>query len=465
MLLPTFVFNYTFLILSVLSLVLFTANGDPQALKRRNFIGSIFQNSGSTSPSSSQSALQKPETNDTCKPLPFTQETWQQLKLDDYLKNYPGGHNTTIAAFAESKGVLNFDCGINLRCYAGQPCYPTPLKDWYILFAIQQWNAQRNLMVKAISFAINFVEATITNLLSSMFPSIDTLTIDLFKVDFGVNSAVTMVSNTLFLDILAMFHSFQLGWNLFFNEINNIIVIAMYGVAGFIPIPKGPENDAYTLWSHFTVAFDNYRNALTDAFVKSTDDIIHAGISSPDGIWKQLQNGTFIVPTQPVYLPAAEEDLKNVTTALAVVQVLRALDSFVTIGTDPCNGKGKNGALEGQDVLSYCDQTGTMFNIFRVGKEKKGHHEDKLETKFQRATVIADFFGLSTEFLTQSSLKCQKKFGKFNYFPYTNTTVPRDPSADCVINLPVCDCREPKIKKSADEHGVLSACREAGLPI
>jgi hypothetical protein len=32
----------------------------------------------------------------TCDPLPFTQETWKNLNIDQYISEYPGGHNLTV---------------------------------------------------------------------------------------------------------------------------------------------------------------------------------------------------------------------------------------------------------------------------------------------------------------------------------------------------------------------------------
>jgi hypothetical protein len=70
--------------------------------------------------------------------------------------------------------------------------------------------------------------------------------IQMIKLNFAVNAAFMMVSNTLFLDILVLFNSPQLGWNLFFNVLNNIINAASYGAAAFLPVPKEAKHEAFT---------------------------------------------------------------------------------------------------------------------------------------------------------------------------------------------------------------------------
>jgi hypothetical protein len=39
-------------------------------------------------------------------------------------------------------------------------CYPVPAPDWYVLFAIQQWNIQTNTIIRALSYGVNFVQGT-----------------------------------------------------------------------------------------------------------------------------------------------------------------------------------------------------------------------------------------------------------------------------------------------------------------
>jgi hypothetical protein len=44
------------------------------------------------------------------------------------------------------------------RDYPLQLCFPVPAPDWYVLFAIQQWNIQTNNVVRALSYGVNFIQ-------------------------------------------------------------------------------------------------------------------------------------------------------------------------------------------------------------------------------------------------------------------------------------------------------------------
>ncbi|CAH7668627.1 hypothetical protein PPACK8108_LOCUS3150 [Phakopsora pachyrhizi] len=401
-----------------------------------------------------------PTLNATCKIKSLSKETWAALQLDDYLKNYPGGLNLSLTQYASSKGLSNFQCGISEYCNAGQPCYPAPPPDWYIFFSVQQWNLSINIMKSAISFAVSFVKSTMSSLVAALIPDIDTSSLDHFKLDFAVNGAFAMVSNNLFIDIVGFFGRFQDATDDFLNIINNLMGSAFYFISIALPNPKAPEANlrGFDVWTHLSKGLARYETLLVQKLANQTASIQEAGISSKDGIYGQVRKGLFITPIEPIFLPRVQEDINNVTLAVSLVKVLRILNSFVTIGQDNCNYNGKNGAISGSDVLSYCDEQGTMFNIIRVkdGKESR---------IIRNSMVIEQRYGYSTQLLTNQSWTCQNKYGGFEKFPYTNYTLPRDVLSDCIINLPVCDCRDPTIKKNLEKHGVVKACRKAGLPI
>ncbi|KAH9445232.1 hypothetical protein MJO28_001175 [Puccinia striiformis f. sp. tritici] len=396
-----------------------------------------------------------------CKLKPLTPQTWATLQLDNHLQTFPGGHNITLSQYAASLGVPNFECGIGNACNAGQPCYPVPLPDWYILFAVQQWNIKMNTMRSAIAYAMNFVKSTMATLFAALVPAIDTSQIDRMKLNLGVNGAMAMCSNTVLLDVFSLFHNFQDATGDVFNIVNNIMSAAMLFAGGLIPSPDPPEgyqHEGFNMWAHLEKQMTEYEEHLTTKLSNATSIVENSGISTNEGIYGQIKNGDYIKPVESIFLPIVEDDIKNVTIAISLVKIFRTLDAFVTIGQDVCNKNGKDGAFDGDNVLSYCDRQGTMFNIIRV-KEKKESME------FSNAWAIENRFGYSTQLLTNASWTCQQKYGGFEPFPYKNLTLPRDVLSDCIINLPVCDCRDSKIKKHIRKHGVVSACRKAGLPI
>jgi hypothetical protein len=132
---------------------------------------------------------QYPPKNPSCKALPLTVDTWNQLKLNDYLSKYPGGDKLNLqvchfhlfeiwlarfayyqstllswSIFPESQdyatkvNITNFSCGVGAACNVGQPCYPLETVDWYILFAVQQWNSYLNIYYEAVGYGIAIVE-------------------------------------------------------------------------------------------------------------------------------------------------------------------------------------------------------------------------------------------------------------------------------------------------------------------
>lgn len=442
------------------------ADGQPSFEKRSGFpMGALGQSGPVGASSGSQQAQGPPQDpsqplKDICKLKPLTPQSWATLQLDNYLQNYSGGRNMTVAQYATAHGMPNFQCGIGNTCSAGQPCYPVAPPDWYILFAVQQWNIKMNAMKTAISFSMNFVKSTMASLFAALVPAIDSYQLDRIKLNYAVNGAMTMCSNTVFLDIFSLGYNFQDATGDVINIINNIMGAALSLAGGLLGPPNPPEGnlEAFNGWAHLEKQMATYEELLTGALANETAKVLDAGISTDQGIYGQLKNGQYVKPIESIFLPLVEDDIKNVTMAISLVKILRTLDAFVTIGQDVCNRDGPNGAYSGDNVLSYCDRQGTMFNIMRV-KNKKA------DNNFENAWAIDTRFGYSTQLLTNASWSCQQKYGGFEAFPYKNLTLPRDVLADCIINLPVCDCRDPHIRKEMRKHGLVKACRKAGLPI
>lgn len=54
-----------------------------------------------------------------------------------------------------NKDTENTSCDVSKN---NQLCEPVGSPDWYIMFALQQWNIHLNGLVEAISFGVNFVQ-------------------------------------------------------------------------------------------------------------------------------------------------------------------------------------------------------------------------------------------------------------------------------------------------------------------
>lgn len=78
------------------------------------------------------------------------------------------------------------------------------------------------------------------------FPAVDLATLEHLKLDLSVNGAFFMVSNTLLIDIMALFNSFQGLVGDIFNIGGNLMTAAFEFAGGAIRLPPGPERDAFT---------------------------------------------------------------------------------------------------------------------------------------------------------------------------------------------------------------------------
>ncbi|OAV87179.1 hypothetical protein PTTG_29533 [Puccinia triticina 1-1 BBBD Race 1] len=95
-----------------------------------------------------------------CDRKPLSPETWKELRIDDYLRNYPGGLEVNLTVFAAQNKALNFECGLNLFCSAGQLCSPINGRAWWVLAAAEQYTMYHNSLYTAIAFAAGQTKGT-----------------------------------------------------------------------------------------------------------------------------------------------------------------------------------------------------------------------------------------------------------------------------------------------------------------
>ncbi|KAG0142092.1 hypothetical protein CROQUDRAFT_67614 [Cronartium quercuum f. sp. fusiforme G11] len=431
----------------------------------------IASNSSATSPAPSVYPLlndpknKKPNFNAShskCPAQPLVPDTWRNLKIDDYLKNYPGGKTLNLIDYATSVNASNFICGIGQKCNIGQPCFPVEGLDWYVLFAVQQWNTYMNNFFLAVGYALAMVQSSISALLASIFPAVDQSPAKQFKANFAINAGLTEVTGTIMMDIMVLFASAMgpLGWAL--NVLNFMIAAGMGFAAFAIKLPDTPIQDGFGAWSNTAYFISKYEELSHDTLAKNAKKFLEAGISTEEGLYGTMKNGSFLSPATLLTIPEIEDNIRNVSLALSLNLIFHSLNAFITVGSDECTDKGKNGAWAQDDVLSYCDKPGgTMFNIIRYVDGKSGND-------LPNANVISEEYGYSTELITQVSLKCQETHGGFSFNPYTNGSFPQDVTSDCVFNLPVCFCQKPEIHHKIHEKKwtVAKACKEVGgLPL
>ncbi|PLW16750.1 hypothetical protein PCANC_10489 [Puccinia coronata f. sp. avenae] len=347
--------------------------------------------------SDSHWSLQKRLTR-SCDPLPLTPATWKQLELDSYLQNYPDGQKLNLPDYAASKGAPNFVCGIGSICNAGQMCYPVTDNDWYILFAIQQWNTINNMLFMAIGYAVSIVQASVNSLVSTMFPAVDASGIIHSKQSLAISGAMTEVSGTLMMDIMVMVESATgpIGWAL--NVLNFGLAAGFGAWAYSLKTPKGPLKDGFAVWTDVIYSLSDLEQTAQTVISDAVKKVVRSPISSKDGLYGVLKGGAYLNPAKMLPIPDVADHLRKVTLAMCTNLVLRSLNTFISVGADDCNDKGVNGAWPQKDVLSYCPKRGgPMYNVVRAAG-------DRTENSIPNANVLNEIFGFSTKMIIDVSL-------------------------------------------------------------
>ncbi|MBW0468282.1 hypothetical protein O181_007997 [Austropuccinia psidii MF-1] len=396
----------------------------------------------------------------SCDPLPLTQETWKKLNLDNYLSQYPGGRNLTVSAYAELLETKNFECGISRWCNAGQMCYPVKDLDWYILFSIQEWNERMNTFYLAIGSAMSLVRVNLLSVVSALFPQPNNLHLFSQKSHFALGAALA----GLLVGVLSLI-PFFIGLPSIIGKWIAGIVLIPASAASFASAATryhAAPRDAFDEWAEVVYGLTEYQQQVEQALVNQTQSILEAGISTSNGISGLLSGGKYLQPSEFKSMEEVEEQLRNVTLRMSVSHILKSLNAFVTIGSDPCKSSGRNGAWAGEDVLSYCNANGTMFNIISVepGKTKVRNH-------IPHASALAAKFGLTTQYLTSAAIECQENRKAHNLTIGNSSAILTQDwnNLNCVIDLPVCDCRGAVFHANRDKMGTVQACRKLGVPI
>ncbi|KNZ56471.1 hypothetical protein VP01_2398g1 [Puccinia sorghi] len=409
----------------------------------------------------------------TCDPLPFTRETWKKLNIDKYISEYPGGHNLTVNDYAAKVGAKNFQCGISEWCNAGQVrinvncdgpppillkllflpqmCHPVKGLDWYVLFAIQEWNERVNTLYSAIGLAMSLVQANLFSITSALFPQPDNLRIFSSKVHFAMGATLASLVLVLLPVVVAL-----TAWESIIAFYGSYLIFGatIFSVVSVATRYKDAPQDAFGLASEVNYQITNYQQQVQEALRNETRSRFNTPISSPQGMAGALLGGSHLDPTRFRSVDQIESELQNITVAASVAHILKSMD--------PCNGSGKDGAWSGDNVLSFCNSNGTMFNIITVSPGKS-----KVQNHIPNAATLSSKFGITTEYLTSSAIKCHesRKNSITNHPNVTLSAVEQNGAADCIIDLPVCDCRSEKFKERRKHVGTVKACREAGVSI
>ncbi|WAR61757.1 hypothetical protein PtB15_12B447 [Puccinia triticina] len=282
--------------------------------------------------------------------LPLSPQTWNALKIDDYLAHYPGGSNLTLQDYAFSHQAQNFICGIGEGCHAGQLGNPVTAPDWYVLYAAQEWNAVQNSIYTAIGFAVSMVQATAGSMVTDLFGTKS------HSIFFKLQDIFVLLSALAFtvavLSIIIPGPPGLIVGSVIAGAIAAGTSTVFTGINLYQSWDRTP--DGFTRWSSYVYYLSEWQSKVQDKLANMTSTTIQSGISSPPGIANVLKGGIFLNNTQIEEQQNVQKQIERTLTVRILVDILRTQGGYVTYSSDPCNGKGPNGAWHGDDFLSFC---------------------------------------------------------------------------------------------------------------
>ncbi|EFP76598.2 uncharacterized protein PGTG_02059 [Puccinia graminis f. sp. tritici CRL 75-36-700-3] len=392
-----------------------------------------------------------------CQPKPLSPQTWKELKLDEYIKTYPKALEINLDEFARQNNALNFVCGLNQFCSAGQLCSPISGRAWWVLAAMEQLTMYQNSLYTAIGLAASRAKAIGAELVNDLY-------LQNARKKYKLFQSTTMVL-TMALAVVAIIAGvvFLVTPGL---EAGAAVATAgaMIAIAQVTMLLKAQaaereagRQDTFTKWSHYENQISDWQEKSQSAISKRFKEIVENPIGSQKGILGSLAGGEFCRNSLKHDTNDLESKLARILTIRMVGQILRAKKGFITIG-DGCRQNGPNGAFSIDDGwLSYCDKRdGTMMNVIYDDEGKSGN-------KFYNAKVLVEKYKITAEYITKQAFECFKLGKGPDYDPYSDgTTLPVDENSRCLINLPVCDTKAAGVRKKLKHHTTVKACRTAG---
>ncbi|POW03512.1 hypothetical protein PSTT_10998 [Puccinia striiformis] len=433
-------------------------------LTRRN----LFPPSASTSNHPPPITVQPQATatipaNSACTQPPLSNSTWIQLGIDNYLANLPNGASLNLQHYAASVGAPDFICGIGEKCQAGQLCSPVQAPGWEVLVAAQEWNNYQNRFYEAVGTAVQMVTSISSSLVVDMYPPNHTGHIwDIFQ-SFSLAAGITsgVIGFLLMVGVEGVVVATPL------SLIMLSAVAVTFGTVGVISIQealkkRGPN--AFDKFSVYAFYLSEWQKHAQKSIANSTRSAIAAGVSSPEGISTVLKNGTFFRERPLLNEAEIVSSLKNTTTVRILTDILRSQGAFVTIASVSPTLKTLSQWMSGWS-LERKQQTILLLPQWNDVQYHPLSQKKSLNT-WWNAELISKKYGISVEYLTAQSYFCQLNHGSANFDPYKSTSFPKDLSAECISNLPVCDFRNPDLAEAKKEKNTVHACRNvAKLPI
>ncbi|EGG06404.1 uncharacterized protein MELLADRAFT_106700 [Melampsora larici-populina 98AG31] len=230
------------------------------------------------------------------RPSELTPSYWRQMKLDDYLRNYPEGNSLSLPMYVDQLHFgTEFDCGIHKHCSVGPICEPVRGNDYYVLFATAQWNYYTNSLSRVLTLATSLVKEVVPKLIHDFvelspgesdahtIPEPDLIRIMLGSISVGGTVNKSGVNNSTHPDYLAALEPLS-------TEVaQSMLVAAAHTSAGASPPKPHPETSNlldtpststnFTSHTNQTLNVGPSRSLPVEADPKSTQEQAQEGTS------------------------------------------------------------------------------------------------------------------------------------------------------------------------------------------
>ncbi|WAQ91127.1 hypothetical protein PtA15_14A7 [Puccinia triticina] len=247
-----------------------------------------------------------------CDRKPLSPETWKELRIDDYLRNYPGGLQVNLTVFAAQNSALNFECGLNLFCSAGQLCSPISGRAWWVLAAAEQYTMYHDSLYTAIAFAAGQTKAIGAELVN-----------DLYKQDakrkFQLFQEIAMIL-TLIMSVVALIAGVVTAAG---GAIVAIAQVTMIMKAQAQELQAGKQ-DTFTKWAHYEDQISHWQQNAQTKIGERMKEFIESPVSSPKGLLGALAGGDYCCNNQKLDSIDLEQKLSRILTIQMAGQILRA---------------------------------------------------------------------------------------------------------------------------------------------
>ncbi|MBW0507371.1 hypothetical protein O181_047086 [Austropuccinia psidii MF-1] len=176
---------------------------------------------------------------------------------------------------------------------------------------------------------------------------------------------------------------------------------------------KIPE-DKFSVWAALNTNLRQAQNHLQSIISVSARLTLYSPISSQNGLYGVLQNGTFLSdhPPKATLMDNARESIQ----LGALAQFFKLLNMVFVIDPAPCKQEGPTTPLKNPEAVHFCSSAGVKTSLAMI-KNKE------IDYKIRNGRLLFAKYSYSTDYLYQMAADCQSQRESRNLPPANGTLV------------------------------------------